>query len=197
MKLLTTSALAGPLIFGLFVAQASAQQTQQAPNARRAEMQQKREAMKKQHEERRAQRQQTLEEQRKYREERREHVETMKKAFEQSNLKPGSTETRHARRRISANQALRKLRSLRAIENPNDPNATIDEGLVKELEKHARRVAMLRRIQVLANEAHDKEAADRATKLLALEESKHNARLSKLAVKQQERAEADNKKEGE
>jgi hypothetical protein len=58
----------------------------------------------------------------------------------------------------------------------------MDEAAKQELRRHAERVARLERIKSLAETAKDTDVAERATKLLAKENARHDKWMEKLAA---------------
>ena len=85
-----------------------------------------------------------------------------------------SASDREARKTKEHEAEKEKLRAL--LKRP------MDEALRQEIRRHAERRARLDRVKAVATEAKDADAVDRATKLIAKEDERHDKWMSKHAA---------------
>lgn len=100
--------------------------------------------------------------------------EKAKSADGKSDVKGKSVEARMARKSTEHDAQRAKLTAV--LKSP------MDEATKQELRRHAERLARLERINALALEAKDTDAIDRAAKLTAKENARHDKWMTKLSA---------------
>jgi hypothetical protein len=84
------------------------------------------------------------------------------------------SEERAARKLAQHNAQKEKLRGML--------KAPMDSAMKQELRRHAERVAKIERVKQVATDAKDNDSVERATKLLAKENARHDKWMEKIAV---------------